>query len=202
VSEEIDLKELEKKAYISYHGDGLMDFFWGLGIVGFVETVFFDMTTFAGIVPALAIILYSFTKKKVTVPRIGYVRFGQNRSRPLLLFQGMLIASLLLGLLFGALVFIAIQRGEMPGWMPLILEKYPHLIVGCGGTLLFSLCAYATGIQRFYLYAALTFLLFFGAWMLGIEAKRVAIAVGIVMMGFGMATFRRFLETHPQKVGA
>lgn len=192
---EIDLGGMERGAYASYHEDGLIDIFWGLGIVGFVETVFFDMPSTASIIPALAIICYTVAKKKITIPRIGYVKFGKSGSRSLILFQGLLLASLLLGLAFGVLVFLYLDHP--PAWMRMVLQEFPHLFAGCGGALLFFSCAYATGIRRFYVYAALTLALFLGGWALGIEARRIALVCGLAMMGTGIVTLRKFVRTHP-----
>jgi hypothetical protein len=198
MQQNINLKELEMKAYTSYHEDGLLDLFLGLGIIGFVETVFFNMTSTASIIPALAIVFYMVAKKKITIPRIGHVKFSLNRNPHLLLIQGLLVATLLLGLLFGLLVWKFSGSGEMPPWMKMMLEQYPHLIVGFVGVLLFCLTAYATGIKRLYFYAALTLVLFVGGWMLGIQAKRIALLFGVAMMIAGFALLIRFIRKYPK----
>lgn len=196
--EEIDLRGLERKAYISYHEDGLLDLFLGLGIIGFVETIFFNMTSTASIIPALAIIFYAFAKKKITIPRIGHVRFSQSRNPRIILLQGLLVLILLLGLFFGLLIWRADASGEMSFWMKIVLEKYPHLIVGFVGVLLFYLTAYAMGIGRFYGYSALTLVLFVTGWILDIQAKRIALLFGVVMMLAGVALLIRFLRKYPE----
>lgn len=196
--EEIDLEGLERKAYVSYHEDGLLDLFLGLGIIGFVETVFFDMTSTAGIIPALAILFYTLAKKRITIPRIGHVRFSRGGNPRLMLLQGLLVVTLLLGLLFGFLAWKAEVSGETPFWIKIVLEKYPHLIVGLAGALLFCLMAYATGMRRYYLYAALMVALFTGGWMVNIQAKRIALLCGVIIMGVGIALLIRFLKKHPR----
>jgi hypothetical protein len=105
---------------------------------------------------------------------------------------------LLLGLIFGLLVWRTDASGETPFWMKIVLEKYPHLIVGLVGVLLFCLTAYATGIGRFYGYSALTLVLFVGGWMFGIQAKRIALLFGVAMMLAGVVLLIRFLRKYPE----
>lgn len=198
MQQNINLKELEMKAYTSYHEDGLLDLFLGLGIIGFVETVFFNMTSTASIIPALAIVFYMVAKKKITIPRIGHVKFSLNRNPRLLFVQGLLVLILLLGLFFGLLVWRVDASGETPFWMKIVLEKYPHLVVGLVGALLFCLTAYATGIGRFYGYSTLTLILFVGGWMLGIQAKRIALLFGVAMVLAGFALLICFLRKYPK----
>jgi len=198
MQQNINLNELERKAYTSYYEDGLLDLFLGLGIIGFVETVFFNMTSTASIIPALAIVFYMVAKKKITIPRIGHVRFSQSRNPHIILLQGLLVLILLLGLIFGLLVWRTDASGETPFWMKIVLEKYPHLIVGLVGVLLFCLTAYATGIGRFYGYSALTLVLFVGGWMFGIQAKRIALLFGVAMMLAGVVLLIRFLRKYPE----
>ena len=73
------MKDLERKAYISYHNDGLLDIFIGFVVICFALYIMFDFTAFAGIYSALGITMMTLAKKLITVPRVGIVNFGPER---------------------------------------------------------------------------------------------------------------------------
>ena len=88
MTEKVDLKELEKKAWKSTFQDGLWDIYFGLIIMGMgIYTIpqFFGFdNTFTLI---MILMIWDFTscaffviaKKLITIPRIGFVRFSKIR---------------------------------------------------------------------------------------------------------------------------
>ena len=75
---EPNLKEVEKRTYISYHQDGLIDLVIGVYIllfaVGILLNTILELSTWfiiPAIFPALIIPIWISIKKRVTVPRIG-----------------------------------------------------------------------------------------------------------------------------------
>jgi len=84
VNQQLDLKELERKAYRSTFQDGMLDIFFGLmlmgGALGFLLShVGLGPPLRSVIGPALACIVFYAGKRFITVPRIGRVRFGPKR---------------------------------------------------------------------------------------------------------------------------
>ncbi len=75
----ISLKELEKKAFTSYHQDGLLDIFLGIGIIVFGLGMATDQFYFGSIMPAILFPLWAAAKKAITIPRIGLVNFSPER---------------------------------------------------------------------------------------------------------------------------
>lgn len=79
MTEEIDLREIEKKAWGTFCSkDGLYDIFIGimlltLAIQSFVYNIWFTSIIF------ISILIVPLGKKYITVPRIGRVKFGPAR---------------------------------------------------------------------------------------------------------------------------
>jgi len=88
----------KKKTYMSYHQDGLLDIFIGtyiiiIGLSIFTLTILEYSTWFLmpAIFPAIMIPIWMSAKKKITMPRIGYVNIGNKGSNKLMsLFLGLL----------------------------------------------------------------------------------------------------------------
>ena len=88
MTENVDLKELEKKAWRSTFQDGLWDIYFGLIIMGMglytIPQLFGFDNTF-GLIMTLMIWdfsscgLFIIGKKLITIPRIGFVRFSKKR---------------------------------------------------------------------------------------------------------------------------
>lgn len=88
MTENIDLKDLEKKAWKSTFQDGLWDIYFGLlflgmGIYTIPQLFGFDNTF--GLI--LILLIWNFSsfglffigKKKITIARVGFVKFGKKR---------------------------------------------------------------------------------------------------------------------------
>jgi hypothetical protein len=136
-----ELKQIERKAYWSYHQDGLIELC--LGLVFFV----FGIYLYSG-KSLMAGLLIAPLKRMLTAPRIGMVRFG--RSRNVLAFKIGLLALTAAVVLF----IIAASLLDSPG---LNAWTQPYFTITFGFALaLFPLAgAIALGIWRYYGYAVL-----------------------------------------------
>ena len=74
----IDLKEIEKKAFTSYFHDGMWDLYGGLILLGFGITMLtgWDYLMFAVVVIAMVPLLI---RKRIVIPRLGIVKFSPER---------------------------------------------------------------------------------------------------------------------------
>ena len=62
--ENIDLKDIERRAYLAYHKDGILDIYLGMGIMAVATVFFFEaFVTSSGIIAILPI-LYAASKKQ------------------------------------------------------------------------------------------------------------------------------------------
>ena len=98
--ENIDLKEIERRAYLTYHKDGILDIYLGLGIMTVATVFFHEVFMYITGTIALLPILYAGSKKQYTIPRLGYVKFSQST-------QGRARNSVTLALLLGSMSAVA-----------------------------------------------------------------------------------------------
>ena len=82
--ENINLKELEKKAYKSTFQDGLWDLYFGLlflgiGISPLLKQLGLPKPWYYFAIPIPAFLVLWAGKKYITIPRIGMVKFGARR---------------------------------------------------------------------------------------------------------------------------
>jgi len=201
----INLKEIERKAYLSYHQDGLLDIFIGMFIFAFGLYILSESDfPIIAVLPALLVPVWASVKKKITYPRIGYVKFGKStktrRTKSMLLLSGVL--TLLLG--FGVFLTITLRRGPLPLWL-IVMGAYGMIIAGGIVAAILSVVAYINGINRLYVYAAMFFAMYSTGHFLviipGFDAFQkiavVNIPLGVIILGYGLYLLSRFLHEHP-----
>lgn len=194
MSQEQDFKKLQQKTYRSYHQDGLIDIIIGLAIIGFGLNIAFDNAAFL-FMGWLPIVLYVPMKNRITVPRVGYVKFQSSNK----IVFGLVLAGLLV-LLLGLFVFVIsgpeLLSKEMQDW----LQQYYLLPIAVIAALCFIGGALLTGITRLYGYA-LVFLLTFSAgnWF-NLHPAIYVISTGAVIEIAGLWLLVRFLREHPLPV--
>ncbi|MHA2051766.1 MAG: hypothetical protein ACW986_19305 [Promethearchaeota archaeon] len=90
MSENIDLEKLEKKSWRSTFQDGLWDIYLGLIFMGFgIYTIGQLFGSFNALNAILIIAIWDFSafffffigKKRITQPRMGFVKFGKKRKK-------------------------------------------------------------------------------------------------------------------------
>ncbi|MBU0493874.1 MAG: hypothetical protein KKA73_28250 [Chloroflexi bacterium] len=195
MSQHIDLRELERKAYLSYHEDGVVDIFVGLGILFFGLTMLTDLPWMVGVLPAMCVPIYAAAKKSITIPRMGYVKFSPQRTRtPMLILLGVGIA-LFLCFLLGA-VFYAGRQAVPPAFADW-LREYHMLVLGAIVAVSFGGGALITGLNRLYAYAVLTMLWFIGGYLLAVPAWLQVVVLGGLLLFAGSIVLVRFLRRYP-----
>jgi len=83
---DINLKDLENKAWMSTHEDGFIDIIIGMLLVNFAVMPFIDeligrwyILIMVPIPVLFASLLIYFGKRNITAPRIGFAKFGRER---------------------------------------------------------------------------------------------------------------------------
>lgn len=188
-----DLQALQRKVYLEYHQDGLVDCLLGLGMCGFGLMLLTDVVVF-NLLAWIPLALYVPIKNAVTVPRFGYVRFDSRRSLRwglIALAAGGLMLVLVLGFAF-------IQRsGSLPGEWQAFLETYHMLIVSGLLAVPLTLASAVTGLRRLLGYAAVLMLLTLLGIRFGIHPGLYFIALGLGVLGIGLVLLVRFLRRYP-----
>ena len=200
------LREIEKKAYMSYHQDGLLDIVIGLYALSFGLGIFADKIlefSFAAIVPAIMISIvlpiWIQAKRKITMPRIGFVKFGARGSNKLFaIFLGLAVAGLGVLLAFG--VFVLGPNGT-PFWIE-ILFQYGMIWIGLGAAAIGSLFAYTMGLKRLHGYGLLTLALFVSGYFLSVPFEYLLLVAGSVIIASGAVLLARFIRKYPLPKGA
>ena len=208
MSDKIDLKALERNAYLAYHEDGLLDI--GIGAVlvwiAIVALTDSDFTDFPYYVWFFIIVsTWTTAKQQITVPRIGYVEFRETRKGRIKRLISLFLLGLTVTMVTGVLVLKAAGAVESPGWL-ITLQNNGDILLGAvllGGGLLSV--GYSTEVRRFTNYgiAGVTlhvlnhFLTLNQTWNIWQEMAPVNLLLRLVMLGNGYMLIRRFKKKYP-----
>jgi hypothetical protein len=208
MSQKMNLKEVERKAFTSTFQDGLWDLFlglqllaWGLALLLEEIVPLSDWWVAVLAAPLMLVYLTIFAAKKyITAPRIGRVKFGSKRKARVKGVVAMTFVILLLGLFVGALWWGGIKAG-LPEWVAGIpLPPVIWMVLFITG---FSLAAYFLDFSRLYLYGVLyaislpTRIILKQNPDLGSVSLIVYFVSGSVMVLIGAVLFIRFLRKYP-----
>lgn len=206
MSDNIDLKELEKKAWRSTLEDGIFEIYFGilhlsltLGIVldEILPSPYNIILTFSVI--GLGLTFFLFAKKYISQPRLGRVKFGRKRvARKVKIIVIFAINFLALLIIYIIGVLNPEFRINLPGYLY-------GLIVGLlFFTLPLCFVAYFLQFNRLYVIAILLGLSFFldeiFALLLIPEPFDSLIAfslVSVTILSIGIVVFVRFLRKYP-----
>lgn len=197
MTEEINLKEIEKKSWRESMKDGITEIF--LGILLLVAGILLSKDLPFVFFPVLFIILVKpvndIVKKKFTYPRIGCVKVREDSGWETAkgIFTYMFIVAIIMAVamfvLFGGITADIIYRS-----VPIFLA-----------IMLLGAMAYShgkSGSQRFYAYAALALLSAPIFSIIDFGAKMANTGYYLIFMGsmftvIGLAIFIRFLRKYP-----
>jgi len=185
----VDLTQLERKAWQSYHEDGLMETAFGLIVVTAFLASIADQYRYVAYVALLLIgPLLALAKRWITAPRLGAVEFGPGRKarklRVVLFIAALVAATALLPLLLG---------GE--NW-PSDHPTGMGFILGMLVVLAFSAIAYWLQLARIYL-IGLIFGIAFGSSILLDMSLPLLVGGGTVLF-FGLWRLTHFIQTNPK----
>ncbi|MDO8125244.1 MAG: hypothetical protein Q6364_12815 [Candidatus Hermodarchaeota archaeon] len=196
MNESINLQQLERKAYLSYHQDGVIDIFIGSAIVTFglfllpwvVEYLWMAFSSLS----IIWVLIYAGVKRAFTVPRIGYVEFKKHRRS-----RVMLIAVLLFII---NLVFFLIQAlGLLTPELRIFLNVYGFMVLAfvVGG--LFFLIGFLTELHRVMGYGVVAIAVFLPLQFYPMHFSYSIILLGLVMTAYGCVLLFRFIRKYPKE---
>ncbi|NVM17885.1 MAG: hypothetical protein HWN80_09220 [Candidatus Lokiarchaeota archaeon] len=206
MNEQIDLKVLEKRAWRSAFQDGIWDIYLGLLFLGLAIAPFGD--TFG--LPAelgsmiivicfnsIAVLFLILGKKFITIPRIGFVKFGAKRKKTKKRLLAFLVFNILL-----AFVFLSVNISGIFEFLNIggIIEP---LIIGLFLiTVPLSILAYFLEFHRLYIYAIFFGLGFFNSELLypfvgsPLDLFLSLGLVGIAVISIGLVYLVQFLRKY------
>ena len=184
------LNEMEKKAYLMYHGDGLVDLALGMVVLLFGLGMQFDQTLLAPIFAAVAYPVWMAAKKGITEKRLGYVEFSEARKGREK--RGMLILFLLgcLVLLMGVGGYVAVTGG---GAMGGLMRESGFILLGFIFGLMISSVGVVLGATRLHGYSLLVILSVIGAHLLELPRQVGIIVPGAIIVLLGLYMLVTFL---------
>jgi hypothetical protein len=205
---QLDLKEIERKAFRSTYEDGLWDIYFGLIVICMSIFIYRPANGYSPMNMILALLAMSVAyslfwagKKYITLPRMGQVRFGDIRRKKktimtIFLSVVVLIQLVVLGLTtlgwfnpeVGARVNGFLKSRDL---MDLTVAVIGSLFVVAGMTL----TAYFSDFPRGYFIAAMMALAVF--LMIYLNQPAYPILIGALMLIPGTVLFFRFLKKYP-----
>ncbi|MBN1213894.1 MAG: hypothetical protein JXA99_00475 [Candidatus Lokiarchaeota archaeon] len=194
ISEKIDLKEIERKAFLIQYEDGLLEILFG--IVFFISNLQFEWGYMGNIIRLIIqivfIISFILLKKKISEPRIGRVKYGLYRN-----IKKIKISMILLIYVF---FFIIMSYQLKVIFSDYVIELFMIMVVLPLGLCIFS---YFTEYKRGYLIALLVEMNYFLALLLFLakipEPLNLIISSIIVtpmIITIGIITFNKFLKKY------
>jgi hypothetical protein len=204
MNKKTSLREVEKRTYMSYHQDGLLDIFVGvyillfaLGILLMTVTDFSTWFVIPAIFPAIMGPIWISAKKRITMPRIGYVKFGSKGANKLMaIFIGLMVA--------GLGVFMVFTFASSQGWaltLKDLIISNGMIIIGIGAASISSLFAYTMGLKRLYAYGLLTLALFITGHFITIPFGYFLLTIGLVIFINGFVLLMQFIRKYPLPQG-
>jgi hypothetical protein len=205
MNKRMSMREVEKSTYMSYHQDGLLDIFVGvyvllfaLGILLMTVTDFSMWFVIPGIFPAVMVPIWISVKKRITMPRIGYVKFGsRGANKVVAIFIGLMVAGL------GAFMVVAFASRSQAWALTLRNLIVPNgmIIIGIGAASISSLFAYTMGLKRLCVYGLLALALFLAGHFITIPFEYSVLAIGLVIVINGCVLLMRFIRKYPLPQG-
>jgi len=193
MAEKINLKEIERKMYTSYHQDGLIEIIIAFAILAFDIMLIMEMPWLGFIFAITGISIYAAAKKAFTIPRIGLVKFPQQRTKR------MLLAAVILGILMnilGLITFIQTEAGSTPAWLLFAIEHH-MLVIGTSVAALFAMIGYTLRANRMYTYSLLTLVIFVVGYFIHYPLYYYITLLGTLILLSGVITLIQFTRKYP-----
>lgn len=203
MTDKINLREIEKKAWKSFFQDGIWDITFGLLLLAFSVGAFMDtlavndgvrMAAYIGI-ELIAFAWLFIAKRYITVPRLGLVKFS-NRRRKKRLWVSFLVG---LSVLLGLVVYYLTARNSAT----LISPQTVPIIWAINCIIVFGGMAYFLDFDRMYLIGLLYALAVpFDQYVLtrlsDADLSYLAFGIpGLIVLAMGLIIFIRFLKQYP-----
>ena len=183
---------------MSYHQDGLLDIVVGIYILGFGLGILMDTAwdfSFGTIMPGMLLVLilpiWIAAKRKITMPRIGYVNFGIRGSNKIfVILTGLTVMGL------GAFFVFTLYQGIHSPWMQTLLQN-GLLLIAIASLTISALFAYTMGLKRLYAYGTLALTILVAGHFMGIFFAYLIIPIGTTITITGSALLIKFIKKYP-----
>jgi hypothetical protein len=210
MSEKINLKELERKAWRSFYDDGLWDIYFGMLLAFMGAGRLLDQMNLTegqtmGIYIGLQVVAlagFLLAKRFLTVPRIGQVKFGSARKTRRLKTTLVLFISVVVGLVV-MLVTGAVRKN--PDMLGIVWQTLIPAVWAINVLVVFGLMGYFLEFERLYFIGLLYAIpLPLDAILRAQAGIRIGMwlffGLGLLIVVVGTIYLFRFLRDHPLPV--
>lgn len=185
-------KRLNRKAFVAYHRDGIIDILLGFTFFGFGLWLLLDNVLFTYI-SWLSFGFYGYLKKTITIPRFGYVHFEEDKKQKYYLvgFGIVLLALLLFARFF--LLDIDSSRLFLSGFLK---QNHVYIMSSFGAALLVSIGLWR-GLYRFTCYGLFLFIMLAIFYLKGIPGRNALFLMGVFVFIIGLILLLTFIRQNP-----
>jgi hypothetical protein len=188
------ISEFEKTTFRSFWNDGLLDLMFGLVVLLIGISWWRDMAVLGAVFPAVCASLWHPLRKRLVVPRMGYVEFSGDRELKVRSFRTGLISFLTGTMAFGVVVFV-LWKGDVLPRAAEWIAGFPLVLIGIPAVFF----AVFTQCKRFAVYALFLFLAGVEVIYQGWEPHVGLIASGVFISVIGLWILLRFLWRYPAR---
>lgn len=192
MTENKSLEKMEKRLYLKYFQDGIWDMTIGMVLLLFGLMVLADMAYFIGAFVAALSFLPLLLKKKVTYPRLGFVKFRRKTVKRVKV--GVFGVGLFL-FLAGLIAFAGFGWAEKSAIFAWMREHFMWIIALIWGGALITL-GVITQQARVYAFGALLMVSVVLADYVGSLGINMAVAGGLILL-VGFWIMLRFIHKYP-----
>jgi hypothetical protein len=193
MSTELNLKDLERKAFRSFYQDGIWDIYFGACMLVLYLTSFMGGIESKPVKYGLTLLLFALAsafltlgKKFITAPRLGQVKFGAERTKKGWVMVGINLFSLIV--LAGAIYFFNRQAG-----IDLELkELWVPIGMGVWITFITAIMAFFLDFDRLYVYAVMYGGTFTAVMLM--DTPIIFLITSLIILIPGIIIFARFLS--------
>lgn len=195
MSQSADFRKLEQKAYLSYHQDGLIDLIIGSIVLCIAISEATDSSIW-NLIALLLIFAYMPLKRRITFPRLGYVKFNVKRGGVNMRLAGVVAIGVLVISLVSILVLLLSGKSSSS---PLILavRQSPLLVYALLGFIGFGLAGLVLRLPRLFLYALLSLVMMISGHLLNLPLWLPFLLLGGTILAIGAVLLIGFLRRYP-----
>jgi hypothetical protein len=198
MSQSADFRKLEQKAYLSYHQDGLIDLIIGSIVLCIAISEATDSSIW-NLIALLLIFAYMPLKRRITFPRLGYVKFNVKRGGVNMLLAGVVAIGVLVISLVSILVLLLSGKSSSS---PLILamRQSPLLVYALLGFIGFGLAGLVLRLPRLFVYALLSLAMMISGHLLNLPLWLPLLILGGTILAIGAVLLIGFLRRYPLSI--
>jgi hypothetical protein len=194
MSQASDYKALARRAYLSYHQDGLIDVLIGWMAFGFGLYLLLESAAIS-FLAWFPVLFYVPIKNVLTIPRLGYVRFSGDYSQKTRTRLGLVLIGILVLAVLVITLFLLV--GPNAPTAQTSLRENGMLIYGTATTLLLLIAGPLSGIGRLTVYGLLCALLAIAGMLTGRPDYLLFIVLGLAILLVGAILMIRFMRKYP-----